>query len=263
MSSADRGSRRRPSARRPRTAPRRASRGCPHADRRGARRSPSPASRRSRAAAPAGGPSGSGAPKRRESSTANCRPADAVSASRRPRRSASLVPPLGVGHAEHRAQDHLERHALHARVDGERLAFRPRLDVTRDDLADRRLVRAHARAVERRQHEPPAGQVVAPLEQQERARADDRQQRERPAGRQAVLGVAVERSDRLGSESITIGVRNPRNRTLNVSPNRRRQDSRNEIGRSSQRSVCTIGGSLGPAGRAVRMQARVSRRYTG
>jgi hypothetical protein len=80
----------------------------------------------------------------------------------------------------------------------ERLAFRPRLDVPRDDLADRRLVRAHALAMERRQHQPPAGQVIASLEQQQRARAEDRQQRERAAGRQAVLGVAVERPDRPG-----------------------------------------------------------------
>jgi hypothetical protein len=54
-----------------------------------------------------------------------------------------------------------------------------------------------------------------------------------------------------GSDTITSGVRNPRNRTLNVSPKRRRQDSRKEIGRTSQRIVCTTGGSLGPAGRAL------------
>src|SRR3954453_11540708 len=38
---------------------------------------------------------------------------------------------------------------------------------------------------------------------------------------------------------------------LNVSPKRRRHDSRNEIGRSSQRRVCTRGGSDGPGGSAV------------
>jgi hypothetical protein len=77
------------------------------------------------------------------------------------------LPALGVGHAEHRAQDHLERHALHALVDRERLALGPRLDLARDDVTDRRLIGAHARAVERRQHEPPARQVLAALEQQE------------------------------------------------------------------------------------------------
>ena len=38
---------------------------------------------------------------------------------------------------------------------------------------------------------------------------------------------------------------------LNASPKRRRHDSRNEIGRSSQRRVCTTGGSDGPGGSAV------------
>ena len=43
-----------------------------------------------------------------------------------------------------------------------------------------------------------------------------------------------------------------------------RQDSRNEIGRSSQRSVCRTGGSLGPAGRSVRSAGTgLARRYTG
>src|SRR4051794_41949099 len=50
---------------------------------------------------------------------------------------------------------------------------------------------------------------------------------------------------------MTIGVRKPRKLTLNTSPNRRWQDSRNEIGRSSQRRVCTSGGSRGPAGSAL------------
>src|SRR3954447_8126756 len=54
-----------------------------------------------------------------------------------------------------------------------------------------------------------------------------------------------------GSESITIGDWKPRNVMLNASPKRRRHDSRNEIGRSSQRRVCTSGGSDGPGGSAV------------
>ena len=83
-------------------------------------------------------------------------------------------------------------------MDRERLALRPLLDVARDDLPDRLLVRAHARAVERRQHQPPPRQMVTPLEQQQRPRPEDRQQRERPPGRQAVLGLAVQRPDRVG-----------------------------------------------------------------
>ena len=106
--------------------------------------------------------------------------------------------PVAVGDAEHRTQDHLERDLLHVRVERERLAGRPRLDVLGDDLADRVLVRAHARAVERRQHQPPAGEVLAPFEQQQRARTEYRQQRDRPAGRQTMVGVAVERADRVG-----------------------------------------------------------------
>src|SRR5215207_4150515 len=51
-----------------------------------------------------------------------------------------------------------------------------------------------------------------------------------------------------GSDTITIGVRNPRKRTLNASPKRRRQDSMKEIGRSSQRADWIAGGSAGPGG---------------
>jgi hypothetical protein len=72
--------------------------------------------------------SGSGAPKRRDSSTANCRPTDTLR-----KQAAELVgqplPALAIGHAEYRPQDHLERHALHVRMHGERLALRPRHDV--------------------------------------------------------------------------------------------------------------------------------------
>src|SRR3954465_493902 len=50
---------------------------------------------------------------------------------------------------------------------------------------------------------------------------------------------------------MTIGVVKPRKRTLNASPNLRRQDSRKEIGRSSQRVVCSAGGAEGPGGSAL------------
>src|SRR5829696_4433891 len=70
-----------------------------------------------------------------------------------------------------------------------------------------------------------------------------------------------------GSDTITIGVRNPRKRTLNASPKRRRQDSMKEIGRSSQRADWIAGGSAGPGGSmlpaygpARRREALVERR---
>ena len=153
---------------------------------------------RSPAAAPPGFASGSGPPKRRESSTPNCRLADDVPASSSPRRSPSRSRCAGVGDAEHRPQDHLERDRLHPRVQRERLARRPAVDLARDDLAHRRLVRAHARAVKRRQHQLAPREVLAPLEQQQRARPHDRLQRDRAAGRERVPGDRVERADRLG-----------------------------------------------------------------
>ena len=104
----------------------------------------------------------------------------------------------GVGDAEDRAQDHLERDRLHPRMQRERLLLGPALDLPRDGLAHDRLVRAHALAVERRQHQLAAREVLAPLEQQQRARAHDRLQRDGPPGRQRVARHGVERPDRLG-----------------------------------------------------------------
>src|SRR5215204_6336906 len=62
-----------------------------------------------------------------------------------------------------------------------------------------------------------------------------------------------------------MGLSKPRKRTLNASPNSRRQASRNAIGRTSQRSVCNTGGRRGPAGRrrsdaVISTQYRLSRR---
>ena len=54
-----------------------------------------------------------------------------------------------------------------------------------------------------------------------------------------------------GLDTITSGVSKPRKRTLNASPWRRRQASRKAIGRTSQCSVCSAGGAVGPGGRAV------------
>src|SRR3954453_13184818 len=57
---------------------------------------------------------------------------------------------------------------------------------------------------------------------------------------------------------MTIGVVKPRKRTLNASPNLRRQDSRKEIGRSSQRVVCSAGGAEGPGGSSLIAPSRVA-----
>jgi hypothetical protein len=43
--------------------------------------------------------------------------------------------------------------------------------------------------------------------------------------------------------------------TLNASPKRRRHDSMNEIGRSSQRAVWMAGSSVGPGGSGVTREA--------
>jgi hypothetical protein len=110
--------------------------------------------------------SGSGAPKRRDSSTANCRPTDAVCASRQVKLVGQPLPALAIGDAEHRPQDHLERHALHVRMHGNGSRFG---HDTTSRATTARTVDSYARmrAVKRRQHEPPAGQVVAPLQQQQ------------------------------------------------------------------------------------------------
>ena len=243
---------RRPSARRPRSAPRSAATGCPRPARRAARRSPRRAARRSPAAAPAASRagrarrSGARAARRTAGPPTTCPPAAPPGA-----RPAARAAPASVD-AEHRAQDHLERDRLHARVQRERLARRPAVDLARDDLAHRRLVRAHALAMERRQHQLAAREVLAALEQQQRARAHDRLQRD-ACGRAAACGRARCRAPgsprgRRASPSAS-GSRG--SVTLNASPKRRRQDSRNEIGRSSQRRVCTTGGSDGPGGSAL------------
>ena len=141
--------------------------------------------------------SGSGPPKRRDSSTPNCRPADDVLASRRPSRSASRarrpgsVTPNTARRITSSVIDCMRGWIANGTPDG------PALDVARHRVAHDRLVRAHALPVERRKHQPAAREVLAPLEQQQRPRAHDRTQRHRPPGRQPVLADAVERSDRI------------------------------------------------------------------
>jgi hypothetical protein len=72
----------------------------------------------------------------------------------------------------------------------------------------------------------------------------------RPGGRPFSRLVYRARIDS-GSEMITIGVLKPMNLTLNASPWRRRLESRNSIGRNSQRAVWIAGGALGPGGRLI------------
>ena len=122
----------------------------------GARRSPRAGSRRSRAMSACSLASGSGPPSRRDSRTENCRPADAVEPSSSTSSVAKARAARGVGDAEDRAQDDLEGDGLHAGVRRERPVRRPARDLALGRLADDRLVGAHAVAVERRQHDPPA-----------------------------------------------------------------------------------------------------------
>ena len=107
---------------------------------------------------------------------------------------AQTVAALLVADAEHRAQDHLERDRLHARVDRERPPGRPGGQLPLGRLAHDRLVRAHPLAVEGRQHQAAAVEVLTPFEQQHRPRAEQRAQRERAARREPVVTPRVERA---------------------------------------------------------------------
>ena len=135
---------------------------------------------------------------RRDSSTPNCRPTDAVPASRSPRRSASRarrsasVTPNTARRITSSVIACIRGWSANGSPGG------PALDVARDRVAHDRLVRAHPLAVERRQHQPAPREVLAPLEQQQRPRPDDREQRDRAPGRQPVLAHGVERPDRVG-----------------------------------------------------------------
>ena len=114
-----------------------------------------------------------------------------------PRRGSSVAEaaqPLLVAHAEHRAQDHLERDPLHRRAQPERRARRPALDLRRRDLVDQLGVAAHALAVERRQQQLALAHVLVAVEGEQRVGAQHRS--ERAGGRLAaaeVLRVARER----------------------------------------------------------------------
>ena len=105
--------------------------------------------------------------------------------------------PLRIGHPEHRAENHLEGDRLHLPVQSEGFPERPGLDLSLRDLGDRRLVRAHALAVEWRQHQLSPLQVLGSFEQEDRARSHDRPQGKRAPRRQAVLAHRAERPNRL------------------------------------------------------------------
>ena len=100
--------------------------------------------------------------------------------------------------AEDRAHDHLERDRLHARMDGERGADGPTVELAFCRLQDRRLVRPHPVAVERRQHHAAAREVIGALEQQQRPRAHQRAERHGSPRRQVVPALGVQRSQHLG-----------------------------------------------------------------
>ena len=104
-------------------------------------------------------------------------------------------PQTFVAGAEHRAHDHFERDRLHARMDRERAALGPSVELVLGDLAHQRLVRAHPVAVERRQHHLPSRQVLLAFEQQQRPRADQRLERDLAPGRHLVPALAVQRPD--------------------------------------------------------------------
>ena len=104
---------------------------------------------------------------------------------------------LGIGDAEDGLQDHVERDRLHARMDRERLAGRPRAELALGDLAHGRLVLAHPVTAERRQHHLAALDVLVALEQQQRPRAHQRLQRDLPARWHVVPALAVEGADRV------------------------------------------------------------------
>ena len=66
----------------------------------------------------------------------------------------------GVGRAEHDAQDHVERQLLHPRQRPQRPAGLPAGELGLGERGDRRAVRLHPLAVERRQHQLALAQVL-------------------------------------------------------------------------------------------------------
>jgi hypothetical protein len=80
-------------------------------------------------------------------------------------------------HPEHRTQDDLEGDVVHPRQRAHRHARRPRRQLPASRLADQLLVGAHALAVERRQDDLAAAQVLGAVEKQQVLGAQQRTQR--------------------------------------------------------------------------------------
>src|SRR5581483_2488149 len=98
--------------------------------------------------------------------------------------------------AEHGAEDHVERDALHLLVDRERLPDRPARDRLLGDLAHEAPVDVHPLAVERRRHPATLAEVALAVEDEDRVPAEDRaEERRQRLARAERLGVAGE--DRL------------------------------------------------------------------
>ncbi len=72
---------------------------------------------------------------------------------------AQLIHARPLGDAEHRPQDDLHRHRLHARAQRIGLAERPALDLPCGDFGHQRAVALHPLAVKRRQQQPALAQV--------------------------------------------------------------------------------------------------------
>ena len=107
---------------------------------------------------------------------------------------AQILPALVVLHAEHSAQDHLERDRLHWRSGVEGAANRPRGQLPLGRLGHHRLVCPHPFAVKGRQHELAAAQVLVALQQQEGALPEHRREDDVAARRDRVLPVGPEQA---------------------------------------------------------------------
>ncbi len=130
---------------------------------------------------------------------------------------AQLVAPRGVAHAEDGAHDHLERDRLHVRVKRERLTGGPAGHLLGCHLGDQRLVGAHPLAVEGRQHQLSAPQVLLALLEQERLVAEQRLEDDVASRRDRVDAVGPEEAlERLGvgDEDDVAGAEEPRREGL-------------------------------------------------
>ena len=121
-----------------------------------------------------------------------------VSASRG-MRVAQEVHALVVAHAEHRAQDHLERDRLHARAQRELAADRPAVHLARGLLRHHLGVAADALAVEGGQQQLALAHVAALVEREQRVLA------ERVAQGQGVRLARVEGRGVAGEHPLDLG----------------------------------------------------------